>query len=170
MRPEAFSRTLQGFFLREHAHFLAALVLCSLCVTASVLIMVSLSSGRGVTLLPWSAETTMVFLMGQIGYGLMALGMFSCMFMITLSQPWRAVNSVAAGITVTIVAGLAIGSALPYQYVTFGVVVGGLVFALKRAGKDVVHARERRLLLLRVVLRTKATRWLGPRPSQRVVT
>ena len=130
VRPEAFSRTLQGFFLREHAHFLAALVLCSLCVTASVLIMVSLSSGRGVTLLPWSAETTMVFLMGQIGYGLMALGMFSCMFMITLSQPWRAVNSVAAGIAVTIVAGLAIGSALPYQYATLGVVVGGLVFAL----------------------------------------
>ena len=72
----------------------------------------------------------MVFLMGQIGYGLMALGMFSCMFMITLSQPWRAVSSVVAGTAVTIVAGFAIGSALPYQYATLGVVVGGLVFAL----------------------------------------
>jgi hypothetical protein len=129
-RPDAFNRTLQAFFVREHAHFLAALVLCSLCVTASVVIMVRLSAGTEVTVLPWNLETTVVLLLGQIGYGLMALGMFSCMFMITLSQPGRAVSAVGIGIAVTIFAGLAVGAALPYQYATLGVVVGGLVFAL----------------------------------------
>jgi len=128
--PDAFNRALWDFFVGEQARYLIALSLCSYLVASSVLAMVQFSAGPGVAVLPWSAETTAVFLIGQAGYFLMGIGVFSCMFMITLSQPGRALGALARGTAATAAVGLAIALVLPYQYTVFSVVAGGLVFAI----------------------------------------
>ena len=129
-RPAGFNRTVRDFFLREQANFLVALVLCSCFIWAAVVALVRFPTSSGATAFTWTAESTYILILGQIGYGLMALGIFNCMFMITLSQPKPATGAVINGIAVTVVVGLGFAFVLPYQYATLGVVAGGLALAL----------------------------------------
>ncbi len=129
-RPDGFGHMIREFFLKEQSDFLVALVLCSFVVAVGVFVLVQLFSSSGMTALPWSDKSTVVFVIGLVGYGLMAEGIFNCMFMITLSQPWSASSAVVSGIAVAVVTGLVFSKVLPYQYATLNVVAGGLTLML----------------------------------------
>jgi len=129
-RPDGFGRMVREFFLEEQSYFLAALVFCSFVVAIGLLVLLLLFLASGMTALPWSNQATVVFVIGLVGYGMMAAGLFSCMFMITLSQPWAASSAVVSGIAVAVVTGLAFSNVLPYQYATLNVVAGGLALML----------------------------------------
>lgn len=127
-QPGQFCRSMATFHSREQRRFMLVVALCSALVSAGALAGATWMRGRGLALLPWDQETQVVLALGVAGYGIMTLGVFQCMFMITLSRPGMAVQAVAVGIVVTLAAGLAIGQATAYQYSAWGIVLGSLVF------------------------------------------
>ncbi len=129
-KPARFGQSIRGFFASEQKRFALILVLCSCAVTGVVVAAVVVASARGLSLLPLTRETLVVLALGTIGYGIMALGVFQCMLMITLSVPGMANRYVLVGILVTLLVGIAAGWFFGYQYSTTGVVVGSLAFLL----------------------------------------
>ena len=104
------------------------LLLSSVFILTGVLVTIWITERAGMIVLPWTSATTTVLVLGLLGYGLMALGVFNCMFMITLSRPWQAVSVIILGILATLGGGMGISKLLPYQYSATGMVIGGLVF------------------------------------------
>ena len=127
--PQRFNQHLYEFFQREQAFFLRALVICSGLILLATLAYIQLTTRTGNLALPWTSETTTVFLLGLIGYGVMAWGIFNCMFMITLSRPVKAIGAIIIGIIVTLIFGFPIGLIVSYSYAIAGMVVGSSVFA-----------------------------------------
>ena len=129
-QPGQFSGHMRAFFGREFLRFAVILSLCSLLVTGVVLLFVAWSRAHGTAVLPWTHETSMILALGVIGYGIMALGVFQCMFMITLSRPGMANRAVMIGIATTLTVGVIAGQLALYPYSALGVVIGSLAFAL----------------------------------------
>ena len=129
-QPEAFNQRLTAFFRQEQIAYLRALLFCSALVCGGTLALVSLMERLGINALSWTAETTIIFVLGVIGYGLMAWGIFHCMFMISLSQPGKAITAVVVGIFITLLVGLAAGQWFTYPYGTLGMIAGSFAFAL----------------------------------------
>lgn len=129
-QPAEFSRLIQTFFRREILRYGVVLALCSALVAALLLIFQAATSGRGATILPWTAETQFIMALGLVGYGIMALGVFQCMFLITLSRPGMATEAVVIGIACTLIVGALAGQLTYYPYSALGVVCGSLAFAL----------------------------------------
>lgn len=127
-QPAHFRQAIDAFVARERKRFAGVLLLCNTAVVAGVAALVAWSVQSGVASLPWSRETTVVLVWGTIGYGLMALGVFDCMFMITLSRPGMAIRAVTLGIAATLLVGLLIGQLATFHTSAVGLVVGNLVF------------------------------------------
>lgn len=125
---DSFGQIMHDFYLKERNHFIMILLLSSLLILIGMLTTIRITERAGMIALPWTSETTTVLVLGLLGYGLVALGIFNCMFMITLSRPWQAISVIGLGILATLGGGIGISKLLSYQYGAAGVVVGGLVF------------------------------------------
>jgi hypothetical protein len=121
-QASTFGAAVRDFFLREQARFAAALILCSAVIT------VLLAAVVRWRLLPWSTETTTIFALGLCAYGLIGLGAFDCMFMVTISRPSLATRALGFGMIVTLLAGFLLGRYVDYAWTALAVVIGGLVF------------------------------------------
>lgn len=130
-QPEAFNQRLTAFFHQEQITYLRALLFCSALVCGGTLALVSLMERLRINALSWTVETTIIFVLGVIGYGLMAWGIFHCMFMISLSQPRKAITAVVYGILVTLLIGLIAARFFTYPYGALGMIAGSLTFAIQ---------------------------------------
>lgn len=139
-QPEAFNRTVQEFVSRERLQFVFAVVLCSAAALTGIGVAGGVAGQAGVATLFFTPQMAIVLVLGMIGYGLMAVGTFNCMFMITLSRPRQAIEALGIGILVTLVAGSAISQLTSYQYSAVGVALGGVAFYA------VAHARVKNML------------------------
>lgn len=128
-RPADFSQRIRSFYRHEYRRYLAAVALCSALVVAAVLVGAAWLSARGFAVLPWDEATVWFLVFGTIGYGVMAAGVFQCMFMITLSRPVLAVQAVVIGIAATLAAGIVIGQLSAYHHSGLGLVLGSLAFS-----------------------------------------
>lgn len=134
-RPAVFNHAMHVFFVREQRYYVLALVGVSAVIYFGMVAITQIFGATGGVIrqtaaLPWTAEAAGVLMLGLIGYGLMGLGMFSCMFMITLSRPRLALGAVSIGICVALIVGLAFGAFLPYVFATSSVAAGGLALML----------------------------------------
>ncbi len=129
-QPAEFCRQIRSFYRREFWRYAAVLALCSVFVTSMALVLLGRGPAHGAAILPWSVETQIILALGVVGYGIMALGIFQCMFMVTLSRPGMAGQAILAGIAATLIVGLAAGKLLYYPYSALGIVFGALVFVL----------------------------------------
>lgn len=136
--PAQFNELVRSFMAQEQARFQTILLLYSAAVLVTMLLIVGLSRQAGIVLLPWSTKTSMVLALGLIGYGLMALGVFKSMFMITLSRPNPAIRALLVGILVTLLTGLTISQVTASEFSVLGVVAGSLAFLLT-ASNDLDH-------------------------------
>lgn len=134
-RPAYFNQTLERFYVHERNRFLIAVILCSVLILAVVLLVLRVGERMAVTGLPWSEATTILFLCGLIGYGLLAWGSFNCTFMISLSRPGDAIQALVVGILLTLLQGVGLSLVVPFQYSAIGIIVGGLGFAIVASGK-----------------------------------
>ena len=128
-KPQEFNQRLRQFFLHEQLRFLLALLLCSLLVLLAISAVVYFSEALGVITLPWTAATRDIFLLGLVGYGIMAWGIFNSMFMITLSRPEQAIGAILIGILVTLAVGILLGALFSFRFSTIGMIAGSLAFA-----------------------------------------
>ena len=127
----AFNRIVRDFVSRERWQFALAVVVCSAVTLAGVWAVTTLAGQAGDAALLLTPQMVTVLILGMIGYGLMALGTFNCMFMITLSRPRQAIETLGIGILITLAIGVAISRLTSYQYGAVGVALGGLaVFAI----------------------------------------
>lgn len=125
-----FNRRLHRFFRQEQRRFLGALVLCSGVMLLGAVALSVLAQNASITVLPWTPATMIIFIQGLAGYGLLAWGIFNCMFMITLSQPRKALSALAVGIFVTLALGIIVSLNTSFIYGGVGLIAGSLVFAL----------------------------------------
>ncbi len=134
-RPVHFNQTLERFYVRERNRFLVAVLLCSVLILAVVVLALRVGERMAVTGLPWSEATTLLFLGGLIGYGLLAWGSFNCTFMISLSRPGDAIQSLVVGMLLTLLQGIGLSLVVSFQYSAIGIVVGSLGFAIVASSK-----------------------------------
>lgn len=127
-QPAHFRQAIAAFVACERRRFAFVLLLCSTAVVGVAAALVGWSAHLDVAFLPWSRQTTVVLVWGTVGYGLMALGVFECMFMITLSRPGMAIQAVMLGIATTVLVGLVIGQLAAFHTSAVGLVAGNLVF------------------------------------------
>jgi hypothetical protein len=129
-QPAEFSRQMRAFYRREYQRYAGVLLLCSASVSAAVSAFLAWAQAHGGTIVLWTVETQIILALGMVGYGIMALGVFQCMFMITLSRPVLAMRAIVIGIATTVTAGALIGGTTSYPYSALGIVCGSLAFAL----------------------------------------
>lgn len=126
--PKTFEATLSDFIKRERAQFVRALSVCSVAVLAIVVGAVGMSPNRILLGLRWDTATLFVFVTGLIGYDILALGVFDCMFIITLSRPLYALSALGIGTIATSVISVAAGVFISYACGALGVFLGSLIF------------------------------------------
>ena len=73
------------------------------------------------------STVVIVLVGGLLGYGLLAIATFDCMFLITLSRPSYALEAVAAGAVASLAGTLVFARVLSYEYGAAGAIFGGLV-------------------------------------------
>ena len=129
-KPELFNQNLGRFFRREQRVYLQALVFCTGLVLGVTLLLVAWLARLGRDPLGWTPATLTTFVLGLVGYGVMAWGIFNCMFMITLSRPGKAITAVSIAILITLAIGLPTSRLLGYHYSGIGMVAGSLAFTL----------------------------------------
>lgn len=129
-QPAEFCRLMQAFYRREAVRYAGILALCSALMTGALLALLAWANRYGMAIVPWSPETQMILALGVLGYGIMALGVFQCMFMITLSRPGMAGQAIVIGIAATLLVGIAAGRSMGYPYSALGIVFGALAFTL----------------------------------------
>lgn len=141
--PGNFGTTLRDFIHKERAQFTWALSLCSAAVLVTVIGAVNVSANRVVLGLSWDGTTILIFVSGLVGYGLLALGVFDSMFLITLSRPLYALKALGISTAVTLLVSITAGLLISYAYGTFGIIVGSAIFlwSTRRALVDITkHA------------------------------
>ena len=129
-RPEIFGRTVRKFFYDEQMKFLSTLGVASTIILLLTMVGILVARTRVVNVIPWSGATTIIMLTGLVGYGLMAWGLFNCMFMITFSQPGLAVKSVLVGIVFSLAMGSVISLWWGYQFGVIGMIFGSTAFVI----------------------------------------
>lgn len=139
-QPEVFNWSVQDFAARERLQFVLALVLCSAATLAGLGVVLGVVGRANVA--PWllTPQMATVLGLGMVGYGLMAVGTFDCMFMITLSRPRQALEALGMGILITLGVGIAISQFTSYQYSAIGVALGGFMFY------TIAHAWTKKML------------------------
>ena len=100
-----FAQTLLTFYRQQIRRYIVALALVSL--VCAILVSWLLSTGTLNSLVGEnSALTLLFFLIALVTYFLLGLGLFNCMFCVTLARPALAVKAVAVGIGVLLIIGL----------------------------------------------------------------
>ncbi len=129
LTPEAFVQRLRIFYRRERQRFAIALGLCSAGVVVALVVHLILAAGRflGMT---WTAGATLIFAAGLLGYGLLAVGIFDTMLLITLSRPRSALLALSIYFVLTLAASIRLGVTFSYAHGALGAVVGGLAFVI----------------------------------------
>jgi hypothetical protein len=128
--PGDFGDILRDFIRKERVQFTGALGLCSVGVLVGIIGAVNASANRMVLGLSWDAATALIFIAGLVGYGLLAMGVFNSMFIITLSRPLYALQALGIGTVVTLLVSIAAGLLTSYAYGALGIIVGSAVFLL----------------------------------------
>lgn len=124
----SFNELLARFYQAEQRVFLRALLLSMLVTILATWGFIKLMQVTGILELSWATSTTILFLFGLVGYGLMAWGLFQSMFMITLSRPWWVIQGLAMGTLATFIVGTAVGLYSSYPYAGLGIIIGNLIF------------------------------------------
>jgi hypothetical protein len=125
--PAAYGESLREFYAEEQRRFLLALCGCTVALVG--MLSASLAHGSGVLLgMVWAAPASLVAGAGMVGYGLLALGAFDTMLLITLSQPRFALEALLAGFVVTLGSSIALGVGLGYAYGALGTVIGSAAY------------------------------------------
>lgn len=127
-RPSAFSAKMREFYRHERRRYGGALAGSSAALFAGVFGLATALRQTGWTALPWNDATTMVLGLGLLGYGALALGLFDCMFMITLGRPGWAIRCLGLAALMTLVGCVGLGRGLSYQYGAAGILIGGVTF------------------------------------------
>ncbi|MBN1249225.1 MAG: hypothetical protein JXC32_16320 [Anaerolineae bacterium] len=127
--PHAFGHRIEQFYLSERERY--ALVL-AFCTAGVVVAMAAVLRSTSFTFLglQWTSGATLVLMTGMLGYGLLALGVFDCMLLITLSQPRFALEALSLGLVTTLGTSLLAGVAMGYAYGALGTVLGSLAFLM----------------------------------------
>jgi hypothetical protein len=128
--PGEFGATLHDFIRKERVQFTWALGLCSVGVLIGVIGAVNASANRMVLGLSWDAATILIFIAGLVGYGLLAMGVFDSMFIITLSRPFYALQALGIGTGITLLISIAAGLLISYAHGALGIIVGSAMFLL----------------------------------------
>ena len=128
--PEQFTATLWDFIRKERRRFLSALTICSGLILAIVIGLVMITPDRELLGMKWNADTIFIFVSGLIGYGLLALGVFYCMFAITLSRPLYALATLGIGMIATLSASILCGVLISYAYGALGIIIGSFIFVM----------------------------------------
>jgi hypothetical protein len=137
--PHKFGAKILSFYRAERKRYMSILALCTIGV--ALVVGIVLQATDFVLLgIDWTPAATLVFATGTIGYALLALGVFDCMFLITLSQPRFALEALSLGLLVTLGVSIASGRMLGYAYGALGTVAGSTVFLI------LVAERLRRLM------------------------
>jgi hypothetical protein len=125
--PETYSESLRQFYAGERRRFLVALCACSVAVVG--VLVATLALGSGVLLgMVWTAPASLVTGAGILGYGLLALGVFDTMLLITLSRPRFALEALLVGFVVTLGSSVALGVGFGYAYGALGTVIGSAAY------------------------------------------
>lgn len=128
VQPDSFTTRLRSFVTVERRRFVSALIVCSGGISAIVIGVLLASPDRMLLGMVWNTDAFVVFVSGTLGYGLLALGVFDCMFTITLSRPLYALAALAAGMAATLISSALFGIFISYAHGALGIVAGGLVF------------------------------------------
>lgn len=139
-QASAFSAEVHQFYRREYRRYFWALLGSSAALFGGVVWLMALLQQFALVQLPWKPATAMIFGLGLVGYGALALGLFDCMFLITLACPGWAIKAVLGGAAATLALCVGLGRLISYQYGIIGVLGGGLIFM------GLAHHYFRRLL------------------------
>lgn len=126
---ENFRRSLHTFHYQYATIYLIGLTLLS--IGTHMLFTLGLENGilaRWVDL-PNSTELLFIFNAGLIAYGFLGLGIFNCMFCITVGAPQLATQAVSWGLVTTLLLG-AFLSRIHYTFSALAFIVGALVFVI----------------------------------------
>jgi len=126
--PGQFVAVLHDFLRRERAQFTRALGVSSAVVLVAVIGAVSVSANRVLLGLSWNATTLLIFVSGLGGYGLLAMGVFDSMFLITLSRPLYALKALGIGAATTLLVSVVAGLLISYAYGVAGIITGSAIF------------------------------------------
>ncbi|MCB0061842.1 MAG: hypothetical protein KDE19_07000, partial [Caldilineaceae bacterium] len=124
-----FQQGLIQFYWRYALVYLVALLLLS--VGTQALFYWAIDSGVLVQWIPIPnpQELFFIFYAGLAAYGLLGMGIFSCMFCITVGAPILAVRAVAWGLLATLLIGLPL-SGIHYSFSALAFIIGGLFFVV----------------------------------------
>ncbi|MEJ5308286.1 MAG: hypothetical protein WHX52_00820 [Anaerolineae bacterium] len=126
--PGQFKAILRDFLTQERAQFTRALGVSSAVVLVAVVGAVSLSANRVLLGLAWNVTTLLIFSAGLAGYGLLAMGVFDSMFLITLSRPLYALKALGISAVTTLLVSVAAGLLVSYAFGVLGIIAGSAVF------------------------------------------
>jgi hypothetical protein len=126
--PGEFRAVLRDFLTQERAQFTRALGVSSAVVLVAVAGAVSLSANRVLLGLSWDATTLLIFVSGLAGYGLLAMGVFDSMFLITLSRPLYALKALGISAATTLLVSVVTGLLISYAFGVAGIIIGSAVF------------------------------------------
>lgn len=126
--PGEFRAVLRDFLTQERAQFTRALGVSSAVVLVAVGGAVSASANRVLLGLSWDATTLLIFIAGLAGYGLLAMGVFDSMFLITLSRPLYALKALGISAVTTLLVSVVAGLLISYAFGVAGIIVGSAVF------------------------------------------
>lgn len=125
---QVFSVRMREFYRRERWRYGWVLLLSSLALWGGVLGLGGVLQRSVWMTLPWNASARLIFQLGLLGYAALALGLFDCMFMITLGRPGWAIRALLAGTLATLITCLALGQWVSYQVGAAGILAGAVVF------------------------------------------
>ncbi len=126
--PGQFKTVLRDFLTQERAQFTRALGVSSAVVLVAVVGAVSLSANRVLLGLSWDATTLLIFVSGLAGYGLLAMGVFDSMFLITLSRPLYALKALGISAATTLLVSVVAGLLISYAFGVLGIIAGSAIF------------------------------------------
>lgn len=141
--PGQFRAVLRDFLVQERAQFTRALGVSSAVVLVAVVGAVSLSANRVLLGLSWNTATLLIFGFGLAGYGLLAMGVFDSMFLITLSRPLYALKALGISAVTTLLVSVVAGLLISYAFGVAGIIAGSAIFLwfTRRAlGRIIRHA------------------------------
>jgi hypothetical protein len=123
-----FGQSLSEFCDRQRKYYIV--ILSILTVGAYFLFQVAIEAGLLTKWLHLSdlSAVTFIFNTSLVAYALIGVGLFNCMFAVTLGHPRVAVNAVTWAAVTMIVFGLLLAD-VSFMYVPIGFVLAGAVFA-----------------------------------------
>ncbi len=124
-----FRTALVKFYWHYAKVYLAALTILSLGTHLLFPLVVDAGIIERWLHLPNAAQLIFIFNAGLIAYGLLGLGIFSCMFCITVGAPQLAMQAVGWGLMTTLLIGIPL-SGMHYTFSALAFICGAIVFVI----------------------------------------